>query len=111
MPEKYARQKGSSEDLDEGKISLPFIHSMQNSSQIDKAKITGIFRGRGANGLLPEMKALVLKHLDEKTSSLAYIRKKLKGVERDLKEDLEAVEKVSGIPNPLLKSLLANLEL
>ena len=84
---------------------------MQNSSPVEKTQITGIFRGRDANGLLPEMKALVFKHLDERTGSLAYIREMLKGMERGLKEDLAAMEKVSGVPNPLLRSLLAKLQL
>ncbi len=84
---------------------------MQNSSPIEKAQITCIFKGRDANGLLPELKAWVLKHLDERTASFAYTRGMLKRMEGDLKEDLEAVEKVSGVPNPLLRSLLAKLEL
>ena len=84
---------------------------MQNSSQIEKAQITGIFRGRSADGLLPEMKALVLKHLNERTASLAYTRKMLKGMEGELKDELAAMEKVSGVPNPLIRSLLAKLEL
>ena len=64
MPGKYARQKGPCQDLDEGRMSLPVIHRLQNSSPVEKAQITGIFKGRDANGLLPEMKVLVLKYLD-----------------------------------------------
>ena len=90
-------------------MSLPVIHSLRNSSPVEKAQITGIFKGCGANGLLPEMKALVLKHLDGRTASLEYTRGLLQQMERDLKEGLEAVENVSGRPNPLLKSLLAKL--
>ena len=111
LGKQYARQKGFCEDLDEGKISLPVIHSMQNSSQLEKAQITGIFRGRSSNGLLPEMKTFVLKHLNERTASLAYIREMLKGMEGDLMEDLTAMEKAFSVPNPFLKSLLAKLEL
>lgn len=46
--------------LNEGKISLPVIDSMQHSSPYEKAQIVGIFKGRGASGLLPEIKASVL---------------------------------------------------
>ena len=106
---KYAQQKGPCEDLDEGKMSLPVIHCLQNSSPVEKAQITGIFKNRDANGLLPEMKTLIFKHLDQRTSSLEYTRGLLKQMERDLKEGLEAVESVSGLSNPLLKSLLAKL--
>ena len=55
------------------------------------------------------MKALVLKHLDERTASLGYTQGMLKQMERNLKEGLEAVENVSGLSSPLLKSLLAKL--
>ena len=75
-------------------MSLPVIHSLRNSSPVEKARITGIFKGRGANGLLAEMKALVLKHLDGRTASLGYARGMLKQTERDLKEGLEAVGNV-----------------
>ena len=101
-------KKSSHKNLEKGKISLPIIHSMQNSSPIATAQITCIFKGRDANGLLPELKAWVLRHLDERMASFAYTRRMLKRMEGDLKE---AVEKVSGVPNPLLKSLLAKLEL
>lgn len=107
----YARQKGSCEDLDEGKISLPLIHSMQKSSPIERAQIKGIFGGRGSHDLLPEIKAFVFNHIDQKTASLAYIREMLKGLEVELMNDLVAVEKVTGMTNPLLRSLLAKLEL
>ena len=53
----------------------------------------------------------MFKHINERTASLGYIKQMLKGLERDLKEDLVAVEKAFGVPNPLLKSLLAKLEL
>lgn len=92
------------------KISLPFIHSMQNSSPAERAQITGIFKRRGANGLLPETKALVLKHLKKRTASLAYTRGMLKRMESELEEKSEAVEKVFvGVPNPFLRNSLAKL--
>lgn len=92
-------------------MSLPIIHSLHNSTEIEKAQITGIFRGgRGADGLLPEVKALVLKYLDEKTHSLAYVREMLKGMEASMKKNLAEIEHVS-VPNPLLKNLLARLEI
>lgn len=82
---------------------------MQNSSPAERAQITGIFKRHGANGLLPEMKTLVLKHLNERTASLAYTRGMLKRMEGELEEKLEAVEDAFGVPNPLLKNLLAKL--
>ena len=84
---------------------------MQNSSPVEKAQITGIFKSRGATGLLPEMKAFVPRYLDERTNNLAHTRGILEQIERELKEDLEAMEEFSCIPNPFLKILLAKLEL
>ncbi len=60
--------------------------------------------------MLPEMKTLVLKHLEERTGSLAYILQMLKAMERNLREDLAALEEVFEAPNPLLKTVLARLE-
>lgn len=84
---------------------------MQNSSQIEKAQITGILKTRGPDGLLPEMKAFVVKHFEEKTASFTYIREILERMGKELIEHLTAVEKISGVPNPLLRSVLAKLEL
>ena len=84
---------------------------MHNSSQVEKAWITGIDKARSSNGMLPEMKVFLLRYLNEKTASLAYIRDMLKGMEGQLKEDLTAVEKASNVPNPALRRLLKKLEL
>ena len=44
--------------LDEGRMSLPVIHCLQNSDPVEKAQITGIFKGHGDNGLLPEYEGI-----------------------------------------------------
>lgn len=71
----------------------------------------GIFKTRGPRGLLPEAKALVMKHLSEKTGSLAYVRCMLKALEVELADALVALEKISGVTNPLIGNLLVKLEL
>ncbi|KAI4212393.1 MAG: hypothetical protein LQ349_009355 [Xanthoria aureola] len=97
------------EDLDEGKMSLPFIHSLQNSSGGDKARIKGIFKTRGPSGLSPEVKEFVIKHLSERTASLLYVRDVLKGLASAIADALTALEEIFGIENPLLRGLMAKL--
>ena len=53
----------------------------------------------------------MFRHLNERTASLEYIKQMLQGLEKDLKEDLVAVEEVFAVPNPLLRGLLKKLEL
>ncbi|CAO1601121.1 geranylgeranyl pyrophosphate synthetase [Xanthoria calcicola] len=53
---KDVHREGFYENLDEGKMSLPVIHSLQNSSGGDKARIKGMFKTRGPSGLSPEVK-------------------------------------------------------
>ena len=57
------------------------------------------------------VEAFVFNHLDQKTASLAYVREMLKELEVELMNDLIVVEKISGVANPVLRSLLAKLEL
>ncbi|KAL8684005.1 MAG: hypothetical protein Q9186_000035 [Xanthomendoza sp. 1 TL-2023] len=109
-PSVYTQQKGFCEDLDEGKLSLPLIHSLQNSSEAEKAQIMGIFRTRGSSGLLPEVKRFVMSHLSEKTASLSYVKEMLEGMEVKLADDLMALEEMFGVKNDLLQGVLAKLK-
>ncbi|KAI4092168.1 MAG: hypothetical protein LQ344_003651 [Seirophora lacunosa] len=106
----YAQQKGFCEDLDEGKMSLPLIHSLQNSSEGEKSQIRGIFKTLAHSGLSPEVKSFIIKHLREKTASLLYVRDRLKELELDLADRLMALEEAFGIRNPLLGGALAKLK-
>ncbi|KAL8931152.1 MAG: hypothetical protein Q9208_000256 [Pyrenodesmia sp. 3 TL-2023] len=106
----YAQQKGFCEDLDEGKLSLPLIHSLQNSSEDEKTRIKGIFKTRGPVGLSPEVKQYVIKHLSEKTASLTYVRGRLQELESELANGLMALEELFGIENRSLGGLLAKLK-
>lgn len=91
-------------------MSLPLIHSLQNSSEGDKARIKGIFKTRGPSGLSPEVKEFVIKHLSERTASLPYVRDVLKDLASEIADGLMALEEIFGIENPLLRGVLAKLE-
>ncbi|KAI4115644.1 MAG: hypothetical protein LQ345_003801 [Seirophora villosa] len=106
----YAQQKGFCEDLDEGKMSLPLIHSLQNSSEGEKSQVRGILKTLGHSGLSPEVKSFIIKHLREKTASLVYVRDRLKELESELADRLMALEEAFGIKNPLLGGALAKLK-
>lgn len=98
------------EDLDKGKMPLPVIHSLQNSSGGDKARIKGISKTRGPSGLSPEVKAFVIKHLSERTASLPYVRDVLKGLASAIADALTTLEEIFGVQNQLLRGVMAKLE-
>ena len=91
-------------------MSLPLIHSLQNSSERDKARIKGIFKTRGPSGLSPEVKEFIIKHLSERTASLPYVRDILKDSASETADGLMALEEIFGVANPLLRGVLAKLE-
>lgn len=91
-------------------MSLPVIHSLQNSSGGDKARIKGIFKTRGPSGPSPEVKEFVIKHLSVRTASLPYVRDILKGLASAIADALAALEEIFGIQNPLLRGVMAKLE-
>ncbi|KAL8917755.1 MAG: hypothetical protein Q9172_005704 [Xanthocarpia lactea] len=99
------QQKGFYEDLDEGKMSLPLIHSLQNSSEGNKTRIKGIFKTRGPSGLSPGVKEFVVKHLSERTAGLPYVRDVLKDLASETADGLMALEEIFGIANPLLRGV------
>ncbi|KAL8857505.1 MAG: hypothetical protein Q9178_006000 [Gyalolechia marmorata] len=102
----YAQQKGFCEDLDEGKMSLPLIHSLQNSSEGDKARIKGIFKTHGPSGLSPEVKEFVIKQLSERTASLQCIGNKLKDLTSELADGLMALEEIFWYREPMVEGCI-----
>lgn len=91
-------------------MSLPLIHSLQNSSEGEKSQIRGIFKTLAHSGLSPEVKSFIIKHLREKTASLLYVRDRLEELESELADRLMALEEAFGIRNPLLGGALAKLK-
>ena len=100
----YAKQKGFCEDLDEGKYSLPLIHSLQTepqNRQLQSILIQRRVAGKSALG----HKILVLEHL-QRTKSLEYTAEVLITLHDEIMRQIDGVEKTSRMANFPLRLLL-----
>ncbi|KAL8792027.1 MAG: hypothetical protein Q9195_005368 [Heterodermia aff. obscurata] len=104
---KYTQQKGFCEDLEEGKFSLPLIHTLQNSN--NKIQLLSILQERrAAGGLSFELKKVVLEHMSQ-TKSLEYTKACLNTLHDEINWELQVVEKEFSAENYILKLLLEKL--
>jgi hypothetical protein len=106
-PVQYAAQKGFCEDLDEGKFSLPLIHSLQQSqtSGGNILLMSLLQQCRTTGKATSEAKKLILEEF-EKTGSLEHTRKILKGLSEQMQEDVAGIEAFFGKENFVLRLLL-----
>ena len=109
----YSDQKGFCEDLDEGKISYPLVHCLQDNPVL-RGRILGIFRQKSIStnqgqALLPlQTKMYILKEI--KTSgAMEKTLSTLKELEEDLVSEIGILEASSGMENPMLRLLLSIL--
>ncbi|KAI3395455.1 hypothetical protein diail_1318 [Diaporthe ilicicola] len=108
----YAAQKGFCEDLDEGKFSYPVVHCLANCSEY-RGHILGVFRQRptvpgAAAPLSKETKAHLLGCL-VRSGSLDHTLDCLRELERELELEIDALERLTGEANPMLRLCLARL--
>lgn len=103
----YTQQKGFCEDLDEGKFSLPLIHTIQNSSS--RLQLVGILQEhRTAGKLSAELKRVLLEHM-RTTGSLEYTEVCLETLREEINNELLAIERAYGAENYILRLLLERL--
>ncbi|KAL8783077.1 MAG: hypothetical protein Q9213_004889 [Squamulea squamosa] len=109
--QEYSEQKGFCEDLDEGKISYCLVMCAQR----DKGRadqIVGIFRQQALRGgqkaLRRQTKEHILKLLEE-AGAMETTREKLRELEKGVDAEIEGLEGVGGVENPLLKILVEML--
>jgi geranylgeranyl pyrophosphate synthase len=82
----YAAQKGAYEDLDEGKFSLPLIHTWHSST--NRIQLRGILQRRLMEGkLINEQKILVLDMM-KKHGSLEYTLKVLRVLYDEMEQEI-----------------------
>ena len=97
------------EDLDEGKFSLPLIHSLQESQSKSPGSnlfLTSLLQQRRTTGkMTPEAKKLILEEF-ERTGSLEYTRSILQGLFSQLRKEIEGIETHFGKQNFVLRLLL-----
>ncbi|KAH8728004.1 fusicoccadiene synthase [Phaeosphaeriaceae sp. PMI808] len=108
VSEEYKSQKGSCEDLDEGKYSLPLIHALRHSPQ------SHIIRGllsqrRVANSLTGEQKRLIVRCLTG-AGSLEFTLQVLRMLYKELESEIDCLETEFGKPNFQLRLVLGMLK-
>ncbi|EFQ25311.1 polyprenyl synthetase [Colletotrichum graminicola] len=107
MSDQYAKEKGFAEDLDEGKISLPLIYTLQSSPYRDA--ISRVFKRRDDGGEMGlEMKVFIIREM-RNTGALDKTYDLLRSMQSDLMDELKRLEKAFGAPNASLELVLRKL--
>lgn len=105
----YTKNKGFAEDIAEGKMSLPLIHALRQSSR--RHRILSVLQQRkSGNGLAPELRKLVLDDI-KAAGGLAYAIKKTIELQESISETLAMYEEKVGEKNWLLRLTQKRLEL
>ncbi|KAI1818647.1 isoprenoid synthase domain-containing protein [Poronia punctata] len=105
----YSSQKGFCEDLDEGKISFPLIHLLNNHNNNDIVR--EIFQQRRDRGCLSRPhKDIVLERMRD-GGSLEYTRQTLKRLETQIELDVGKLEGEMGRENWLFRLLIHKLRI
>ncbi|TDZ36980.1 Ophiobolin F synthase [Colletotrichum trifolii] len=106
VSDQYAKQKGFAEDLDEGKISLPMILTLQRART--RPEIMGIMKHKKPGPMAPEMKEFIVREM-RKSGALETTRELLRGMQEDLITELRKLEEEFGAKNPTLELVLRKL--
>jgi len=111
--DKYTKQKGFCEDLDEGKYSLPLIHALGHCKQLPNLRSHGtvvlrnLLAQRHVTGRMTmEQKKLFLQHI-EAQGSLDYTRQAMQELQVELKS---LAEQMGMLRNEQLKNLMETLK-
>ncbi|KAH9237577.1 hypothetical protein K456DRAFT_1940327 [Colletotrichum gloeosporioides 23] len=102
----YAKQKGFAEDLDEGKISLPIILTLQRART--RPEIMGVLKHKQPGPMAMEMKQYIVREM-EKCGALESTRELLQGMQEDLIAELRRLEGDFGAKNATLELVLRRL--
>ncbi|CAI6340763.1 unnamed protein product [Periconia digitata] len=106
--EQYTKNKGFAEDIGEGKMSLPLIHALRQSSH--RHRILSVLQQRKASmSLSPELRKLVLEDI-KAAGGLEYAIKKTRELQESISETLAMYEEKVGEKNWLLRLAQKRLE-
>jgi geranylgeranyl pyrophosphate synthase len=103
----YTDQKGFCEDLDEGKISLPLIYTLMNSTP-ESSVIKGIMQHRTDDGLPLHLKQYILQAM-ENAGALEACLSLAKEMQNNLINELHRMEETFGQKNSLIELILRRL--
>ncbi|KAK5993667.1 Ophiobolin F synthase oblA [Cladobotryum mycophilum] len=104
--DEYEATKGFAEDLDERKCSYPLVVTMSTDPRIGD-QILGLFR-LPERHLSVEIKRHILKLL-AKAGAFSETAKLLLQLEGEIEDKITEIEKLVGVPNPLLRLTLKRL--
>ncbi|KAK7724753.1 hypothetical protein SLS63_008447 [Diaporthe eres] len=106
VSDQYAKQKGFAEDLDEGKISLPMIYTLQRART--RAELMGILKHK-APGVLPlEVKQYMVREMRQ-SGALQATHQVLGSMQGELMAELRRLEGEFGSKNSTLELVLRKL--
>ncbi|KAE8149070.1 polyprenyl synthetase [Aspergillus avenaceus] len=106
----YMSQRGFCQDLDEGKLSFPFIHAYQSLGSNDTVLTDLLHMRDRKGGLSREAKECILSHIDE-SGSLDLTQSLLDKLREGLEDMLAGFESCTGQKNWILRSMMLQLEI
>ncbi|KAG4430926.1 hypothetical protein IFR05_013584 [Cadophora sp. M221] len=109
----YSDQKGFCEDLDEGKLSYPLVHCLQDNPVL-RSRILGIFRQKPTSTdqtptALPLQTKIYILNQIRASGAMEKTLSTLKKLEEELIAEIGALEARVGMENPMLRLLLSIL--
>lgn len=106
MYSQYAKQKGFAEDLDEGKISLPMIYTLQRART--RAELMGILKHKAPGALPFEVKQYMVREMRQ-SGALQATHTVLAKMQGELMVELRRLEGEFGSKNSTLELVLRKL--
>lgn len=106
MSSQYAKQKGFAEDLDEGKISLPMIYTLQRART--RAELMGILKHKAPGALPLEVKQYMVREMRQ-SGALETTHAVLAKMQGELMAELRRLEGEFGSKNSTLELVLRKL--
>ena len=104
----YAHQKGSCEDLDEGKFSYPIIQALASQDR-EESTLRNLFAIRSRGGKIPpEMKQLALDEMRE-CGALDKTKEVIKDLRVEIDGQVGTIERLFGRENWVLRLLMHKL--
>jgi geranylgeranyl pyrophosphate synthase len=110
MCRQYTKKKGFAEDLSEGKISLPLIHTLAEKSQYRGRLLNILQRRKVGNSLSPELRKLALDDITA-AGGLEYTKTVIMALQKRLDRSLAQSEESAGGSNWILRLMKKRLEL
>ncbi|KAK4119290.1 terpenoid synthase [Parathielavia appendiculata] len=107
----YTKQKGFCEDLDEGKLSFPLVHHLNNAPHHMALQVREILEQRResvAGCISDSHKKLVLQRLKD-SKSFEYTRQTLKALESQIDRSIRELERLTSWENWMLRLCMQRL--